>query len=65
MKRRADNVSGAFSCVGDPSGKRILLLDDVRTTGSTACACANTLLNAGAESVCLCVTAVVYRKRSY
>ena len=62
MKRRAANVRGAFSCTGDASGKRILLLDDVRTTGSTACACAQTLLNAGAESVCLCVSAVVYRK---
>ena len=63
MKRRAANVRGAFSCVGDPAGKRVLLLDDVRTTGSTACACAQTLLDAGAESVCLCVSAVVYRKR--
>ena len=62
VKRRADNVRGAFSCVGDASGKRILLLDDVRTTGSTACACADTLLNAGAKSVSLCVSAVVYRK---
>ncbi len=63
MKRRADNVRGAFSCAADPAGKRILLLDDVRTTGSTACACAQTLLNDGAESVSLCVSAVVYRKR--
>ena len=62
MKRRADNVRGAFSCIGYSVGKRVLLLDDVRTTGSTACACAQTLLNAGAESVCLCVSAVVYRK---
>ena len=62
MKRRADNVRGAFSRAGDPAGKRILLLDDVRTTGSTACACAQALLDAGAESVCLCVCAVVYRK---
>lgn len=63
MKRREDNVRGAFSCTGAPAGKRVLLLDDVRTTGSTACACAQTLLNAGAESVCLCVSAVVYRKK--
>ena len=63
MKRRAANVRGAFSCIGDASGKRILLLDDVRTTGSTASACAQTLMNAGAESVCLCVSAVVYRKK--
>ena len=63
MKRRADNVRGAFACMGDPAEKRILLLDDVRTTGSTACSCAQALLDAGAESVCLCVSAVVYRKK--
>jgi ComF family protein len=62
LKRRADNVRGAFSCEGDPAGLRVLLLDDVRTTGSTACACAQALLDAGAESVCLCTCAVVYRK---
>ncbi len=62
-KRRTENVRGAFSCIGDASGKRILLLDDVRTTGSTACACAQALKNAGEASVCLCVTAVVYRKK--
>lgn len=63
MKRRASNVSGAFSCVGDAKGKRVLLVDDVRTSGSTAHACAKALLNAGAESVCLCTAAVVYRKQ--
>lgn len=62
MKRRAENVRGAFSCPGDAAGRRVLLLDDVRTTGSTACACAQALLDAGAESVSLCVCAVVYRK---
>ncbi len=63
MRKRAANVSKAFSCPGDVKGKRILLVDDVRTTGSTAHACANALMNAGAESVCLCVAAVVYRKK--
>lgn len=63
LSRREKNVMGAFSCPEGAAGKRVLLVDDVRTTGSTAFACAKTLKEAGAESVCLCVAAVVYRKQ--
>ena len=58
---RQKNVANAFSCFKNVEGLRVLLVDDVRTTGSTASACAKTLLDAGAESVSLCVAAVVYR----
>ena len=62
-KGRGKNVERAFRALPRAQGKRILLIDDVRTTGSTAHACADALLKAGAESVSLCVCAVVYRKK--
>jgi ComF family protein len=50
---RRINVSGAFSVKRreDVAGKRILLLDDVMTTGSTMDECAKELKKAGAEVV--------------
>ena len=51
-ERRA-NVLGAYKAVGQEHfrGKRVLLLDDIITTGATASECARVLLTAGAEEV--------------
>lgn len=47
---RADNVRGAFRVRGQ-APPRVLLVDDVATSGATARECARALLSAGAESV--------------
>ena len=52
-EKRRGNVLGAYR-VPDPAavaGKRILLLDDILTTGSTAGECARVLKTAGAKEV--------------
>lgn len=56
-KQRAVNVVGAYTVI-DPNavkGKRILLVDDVVTTGSTVSECARMLKRAGAKAV-YCIT---------
>lgn len=50
---RRDNVKGAFAVhdVARVAGKRVILLDDVMTTGSTVNECAAVLKKAGAEEI--------------
>ena len=58
-ERRRANISGAFS-VADAelvSGRRILLIDDIVTTGATLSECAKTLRAAGATAVVCCTLA--------
>ena len=56
-EERSANISGAYVAM-DPElveGKRVLLIDDVITTGSTLSECARVLLSAGAVGI-VCAT---------
>jgi len=58
---RRRNVSGAFEA-RSVAGLRILLIDDVMTTGSTGASCAMALKRAGARRVALLTIARVDRR---
>jgi ComF family protein len=61
--QRADNVQRAFrvppECKADVAGRRLVLIDDVLTSGATVDTCARALLRAGAAHVDVLVFARV------
>ena len=63
QSERAENVQGAFRVPPDRkavvAGRRLVLVDDVLTSGATSDACARALLRAGARNVDLVVFARV------
>jgi ComF family protein len=50
-RQRYRNLDGAFAVTSEAAGRRLAIIDDVLTTGSTARALAAALLDAGAASV--------------
>jgi len=49
--QRRRNVRDAFACHGNVAGKRVVLIDDVMTTGTSLDELAKTLIQAGAREV--------------
>jgi ComF family protein len=56
-KKRESNIRGAFRAGREIAGRRILLVDDVMTTGASLNECARALKQAGAVQVTLLVLA--------
>jgi ComF family protein len=56
-REREKNIHGAFHCSADFSGQRIILVDDVMTTGASLNECARTLKLHGAANITLLVVA--------
>lgn len=55
VKERFKNVKGIYTYNYTVTGKTILLVDDIKTTGATLDECAKQLLLAGADNVfCIC-----------
>ena len=65
-RARIDNVKGAFDVsserISDILGKRVLLIDDVFTTGATVNVATKVLLNSGASEVSVLTFALVGRQ---
>ncbi|MDR0529100.1 MAG: ComF family protein [Zoogloeaceae bacterium] len=62
LKARQKNLRRAFECRRDLSGKNILLVDDVLTTGTTANEAARALKARGARAVWIAVVARTLRE---
>ncbi len=63
-KQRAKNVKGAFAVCNEDaiSGKTVILIDDVVTSGATMGECTDTLYAAGAKNVICRSIAYTYKK---
>lgn len=63
-EERLTNVENAFTVTKVLTGKNVMVIDDVVTTGATLKACAEALFQAGVESVSFFVFAINQREQS-
>lgn len=62
---RVKNVIGAFAVNADLTGRRVILTDDIFTTGSTVNECARVMKEAGAKEICvICAAKTNIKKNS-
>ena len=59
---RVENVSGAYKCTRALDCERIILVEDIYTTGATLNECARTLLDAGAKEIIGMTLSIRYKK---
>jgi ComF family protein len=66
-RQRQANLRGAFTVTAPEKlqGRRVLLVDDVMTTGATASECSRVLLRAGASEVFVATAARATRESEY
>jgi len=57
LTERDRNLAGAFHCEGSLAGSRVLLVDDVMTSGATARECCRVIKQAGAREVAVAILA--------
>lgn len=62
---RSKNVEGAFSFEGTLNGKRVILIDDIITTGTTLRECVKELKYKGAEAIYIVVLGINQRGIAY
>ncbi len=63
MKDRFNNVKGVYFPNISLSGRTVLLVDDIKTTGATLDECTKALLKAGANEV-YCVTGLITKRQN-
>jgi len=63
-KERFENIKGKYVCCKSIIGKKVLLVDDIKTTGATFDECSKQLMANGADSVCCISALITYKEKN-